>query len=205
MKSKAENQKKKLEIGRNRGVPWLAMGSALGIVLLLMVGWIVLRDPFGITSPPQRAKAALVRTTVNAGPMAADFTVPTLGGGSFTLSLHREKPVILYAMAYWCGSCVPEARALAKLHKKYDKRIIVVALDVDPSSTGDKLRQFRSRIGGADYIWAFDEGGRVTRAYGIRSLDSTFIIDSSGRIVYSGIYSLAYDTLEEQIKKLLGD
>jgi thiol-disulfide isomerase/thioredoxin len=177
------------------------------MLLFLAAGWYTLRSPSTTVSQVREANASppAAGSTGNSGPRAADFTVPTLDGGSFTLSfaLQQGRPVILYAMAYWCGTCVPEAKALAQLQRKYGDRISIVALDVDPSSTPEKLRQFRSWVGGADYVWAFDRGSRVSRAYGIRSLDSTFIISQAGRIVYSDAYPTPYETLEEQVKKLL--
>jgi len=136
-------------------------------------------------------------------PIAPDFTVPTLEGGTFTLSAQRGKPVILFIMAYWCASCVPEAQALARLHQRYGDRVTIVALDVDPSSTPESLQKFREWVGQPDYIWAFDRGNRVAQAYQIRALDTTFIFNQAGQIVYSDASPTPYQTLEEQIRKLL--
>jgi peroxiredoxin len=138
------------------------------------------------------------------GPPAPDFTVSTLDGGTFTLSEQRGKPVILFTMAYWCGTCVPEAQALAELHRKYGDRVSIIALDVDPSSTPEKLQQFREWVGQSDYVWALDKGNRVAQAYQVRALDTTFIINQAGEIIYSDASPTPYQTLEEQIEKLLG-
>ncbi len=128
----------------------------------------------------------------------------TLDGGTFTLSAQRGKPVILFVMAYWCGTCVPEAKALARLHRRYGDRVVIVALDVDPSSTPERLQAFRAQVGAPDYVWAFDRGNRVAQAYRVRSLDTTFIINQAGEIVYSDAYPTPYETLEAQIRRLLG-
>lgn len=167
---------------------WLAAGGTLVILLLVVLGWYALR-----------ARPAAKES----GPPAPDFTVPTLKGGTFTLSEQHGKPVILFAMAYWCGTCVPEAQALAQLHQKYGERVSIIALDVDPSSTPESLQQFRDWVGQPDYVWAFDRDNRVVEAYQIRALDTTFIIDQAGGIVYTDAYPTPYQTLEEQIQKLL--
>jgi thiol-disulfide isomerase/thioredoxin len=70
----------------------------------------------GMGAESAQAGAAPVRAS---GPPAPDFTVPTLDGGTFTLSAHRGKPVVIFTMAYWCLPCVLEAQALAKLHQRY--------------------------------------------------------------------------------------
>ena len=175
---------------------WLIVGGIAGILLLIVLGWAMLHGPL--------VPSATRTVQKSGGPPAPDFSVPTLNGGTFRLSDHRGKPVVIFFMAYWCGTCVPEARALAQLHQKFGDRVTIVALDVDPSSTPERLQGFRAWVGEPDYIWAFDEENRVARAYKVRSLDSTVIINQTGEIVYSDAYPTSYQTLEEQIKKLLG-
>ncbi len=55
---------------------WLAVGGILGILLLVALGWFVLRDQPG--AAVQGAEAVPPR---GSGPPAPDFTVPTLNGG----------------------------------------------------------------------------------------------------------------------------
>ncbi len=192
MTPKSEVRRKSARAGTiNRTSLWLTVGGLVAILLLVALGWFALR---GRSAAPAQVS----------GPPAPDFTVSTLEGGTFTLSEQRGKPVILFAMAYWCGACVPEAQALAELYQKYGDRVSIIALDVDPSSTPESLQKFREWAGGADYVWAFDEGNRVVQAYSIRALDTTIIISQAGEIVYTDASPTPYQTLEEQIRKLLG-
>lgn len=174
---------------RNRVSPFVTVGGLLLIVLVITGGLLALRRP--ATRAP------------SSGPPAPDFTVPTLDGSTFTLSEHRGQLVVLFAMAYWCGTCIPEARALARIQQEFGDRVAIVALDVDPSSTPEALARFRQQAGNPDYVWAFDSGSRVTQAYRIRSLDTTFIINQAGEIVYSDAYPTSYGTLRTQIRNLL--
>jgi peroxiredoxin len=175
-------------------------------VLLVAVNWFTLSNQTPVPTPAAGSGVTLARAAPmqGNGPAAPDFTVPTLEGGTFTLSAQRGKPVILYIMAYWCGTCLPEARALGKLHQQYGDRLTILALDVDPSSTPEGLRQFRQYAGAPNYIWAFDRNNQVVQAYRIRALDTTFIINQAGEIVYSDAYPTSYGTLAAQITKLLG-
>jgi len=106
-------------------------------------------------------------------------------------------------MAYWCGTCVPEARALARIHQEYGDRVVIVALDVDPSSTPARLQQFRTYAGNPSYTWAFDKNGQATQAFRIRSLDTTIIVDAKGHIVYRDEYPTPYDKLKAAISKVV--
>ncbi|WP_448594095.1 TlpA family protein disulfide reductase [Thermoflexus hugenholtzii] len=139
------------------------------------------------------------------GAPAPDFTVPTLEGRTFTLSqaLGAGKPVVLFFMAYWCGTCVPEARALARLHQRYGDQVVIVALDVDPTSTPEALAAFREAAGNPDYIWAFDQDNTVALAYRVTRLDTTVIIDPRGQIVFRDEAPTSYETLAAQVARIL--
>jgi peroxiredoxin len=133
----------------------------------------------------------------------ADFTVPTLDNSSFTLSQQLGKPVVLYFMAYWCPTCVPEASALGKLKTEYGDRISVVALDVDPSSKPKLLANFRKTAGNPGYTFAFDTEDRVARQFGVQSLETTIIVGPSGDIAARWGHSVDYGTLKAEIDRLL--
>ncbi len=183
---------------------WSTIGGALALAIIA-AGWLMPRIENPATAPETKIRSggwgdAAAGQTASPAP---DFTVPTLEGKTFTLSAHRGKPVILFIMAYWCGTCVPEAQALGRLHQKYGDRLTIIALDVDPSSTPERLQRFRQFAGNPDYVWALDAGNAVARAYRVRALDSTFIISEAGELVYTDTIPTAYESLEAQVKKLL--
>jgi len=183
----------------------LTAGGVLAVLAIIGAGWLMLRGQDPATAPGTNIESARLGNLLAAqnASHAPDFTVPTLDGKTFTLSAHRGKPVILFIMAYWCGTCVPEAQALGRLHQKYGDRLTIIALDVDTSSTPERLQRFRQFAGNPDYVWAFDSGNAVARAYRVRALDSTFIISEAGELVYTDTIPTAYESLEAQVKKLL--
>jgi len=181
------------------------IGAVLALLAITGAGWLMLRGQNSATASAIKVESARL-ADASAGQTASpapDFTVPTLDGKTFTLSAHRGQPVILFIMAYWCGTCIPEARHLARLHEQYRGRLTIVALDVDPSSTPERLERFRQIAGNPDYVWAFDPGNAVARAYRVRALDSTFIISQAGELVYTDTIPTSYETLEAQLSKLL--
>lgn len=137
------------------------------------------------------------------GEAAPDFSVPTLDGGTFSLAEQRGKPIVLFIMAYWCPTCVPEARALKQIHEEYGDKVSILALDVDPSSSPEQLQGFVEWAGNPGYAFGFDKDNTVVQKYKIRSLDETFIIDADGNIVYHDSYPTSYDRLKAQLEKLV--
>lgn len=137
------------------------------------------------------------------GETAPDFSVPTLDGGTFSLAEQRDRPAVVFFMAYWCPTCVPEARALQKLHEEYGDQVSILALDVDPSSSPDNLQGFLEWAGNPTYPFGFDGDNSVLKEYKVRSLDTTVIIDAGGNIVYRDTYPTSYKTLKAELEKLI--
>jgi peroxiredoxin len=170
------------------GLPVVLIVAALGVF-------------WGFRSASQ-SSSSTIQSGVNIGNIAPDFTVPTLGGGTFTLSENRGKPTIILFMAYWCGNCIPEARALAQLQNEYGDQINILALDVDASSTEESLEQFKHAANDGDFTWAFDRDFQVASSYEVNALDTTLILDVNGLIVYRDQVPTSYNILKDELEKL---
>jgi thiol-disulfide isomerase/thioredoxin len=137
------------------------------------------------------------------GKVSPDFSVPTLDGKTFTLSEQRGKPTVVFFMAYWCGSCIPEATALGKLKQEYGDQISIAAVNIDPSATWETIEQFKQAAGDGALVWASDTDQKVTLAYQLRALDTTFILDGEGRIIYHDEIPTQYETLKTELEKII--
>lgn len=136
------------------------------------------------------------------GKVAPDFSVPTLDGKTFTLSEQRGKPTVIFFMAYWCGSCIPEGTALGQIIQEYGNKVSIVAINIDPSATWDTINQFKQAAGNGAFAWAWDTDQKVTTAYQVTALDTTLILDGEGRIVYRDELPTQYETLKAELEKL---
>lgn len=169
----------------------------LVVVLVLLGGGLA---TWRVLSP-----AAPASTTTGTGPLAPAIDAPTVDGGRFALAAQRGTVVVLYAMAAWCTSCVPETTALGQLARADGRRgVATLLVDESPrSDTAQAVRDFRGRAQGPPHAWVLDQGGAIARAYGITSLDTTVVIDRSGHIAarYSGPIDLA--TLQSAVRPLL--
>lgn len=77
----------------------------------------------GVQLPAAPEGVSVVDVGAGVGKAAPDFSVPTLDGKTFTLSEQRGKPTVIFFMAYWCGSCVPEGTALGQLIQAYGDKV----------------------------------------------------------------------------------
>ncbi len=187
-KHRSRSRKKKTSLAR-----WLFVGGAL--LLVAVVAWAVGRPTSSAAVTPSGVAGAQV------GDTAPDFSVPTLDGGTFTLSAQRGRPTVIFFMAYWCSTCLSEARALAQIRDEYGDRVQIIAIDVDPSSTPESLARFKRSAGAGDFVWAFDTAQTVARAYQVRSLDTTLILDANGVVVYRDEFPTPYRTLKRTLAR----
>lgn len=180
----------------------MVTGGGLLLLLLLIAGlfWGQLNAQESVSQEVAAESVA----SVSDGPLASDFSLPTLDGGTFTLSEHKGEVVVLYFMASWCGSCVPEARSLATLYEQYKEQgLTVVAINLEPQANKAELSKFRELADNAAYTWAFDTTFAVAQAYSVQTLDATVIIDGSGRIAYQDAMPTPLATLEAELQKWL--
>lgn len=115
-----------------------------------------------------------------AADLAPDFTLPTLDGGTFTLSEHRGEVVILNFWATWCMPCLAEMPTLEALHQELEGvQIVGISQDTDGA---DEIRPFATELG-VTYPLLLDPGFNVSTRYGgISVLPTTIAIDREGRI-----------------------
>ena len=169
-----------------------------GAIVLVLGGWVIW-NTFQSTQPQAAASNGIVGLAT--GNIAPDFSLPTLGGDTFTLSEQRGEPTIVFFMAYWCGTCIPEAQALAQLKGEYGDKLNIVAIDLDPSSTPQALEQFKQAAGGESLTWAFDTDQQVASSFQVRSLDTTLVLNAGGVIVYRDEFPSSYKTLKEALSQ----
>lgn len=191
--------------GNDLWVKQALTGAAVGLALVAVAVIIVLGYALSRSSSSDSGGAAstLVRSDSS---QAADFAIKTAawnGGQRFVLSENRGKPTVLYFMASWCVTCVPETQALARIHKEMGDEVTIIALDIDPNDTEDGLQTFKDVAEGADHLWAMDEGGVISQAFDVLTLDTTIIFDSDGRQVYRDSAPTPYGRLKSELEKLL--
>ncbi|MFA7325000.1 MAG: TlpA disulfide reductase family protein [Candidatus Nanopelagicales bacterium] len=115
---------------------------------------------------------------------APDFTLPTLGGPTFTLSKQLGKVVVMNVWASWCAPCRAEAPELQSVWRQSQgKDVQFVGLDTRDSATAAQafVRRF-----GLTYPQAIDTDGQVQLLFRdnlpAQAIPSTLIVDAKGRV-----------------------
>ena len=110
--------------------------------------------------------------------VAEDFTVKTANGGSFRLSEHRGKAVLLNFWATWCLPCREEMPAMERLYQRHRERglvLVAISLDADPAVVPPYVKESR-----LTFPIALDPKADVANRYGVRALPSSFVVDRHG-------------------------
>ena len=129
------------------------------------------------------------------GDSAPDFTLPTDGGGSFSLKAHQGKPLVLFFYPKDDTSgCTAEALDFTANRANFDELGIAIAgMSPDPVKKHDKFRDKHDLA----VMLISDEEKSTLEAYGVwkeKSMygrnymgveRSTFLIDAQGKIANS--------------------
>lgn len=140
-------------------------GIASGIAALLSVGVLALACwwlfSFSMFAPREDRPRV--------GDAFPDFSLPTAGGGTFSLSgRDGRRHLLLLYRGDWCPFCQVE---LAQVRERYDeiaaRGVDVVAISVDPPETSAALRD---RLGGK-IEFVSDQSGVLLDGLGVRDRD----------------------------------
>ena len=132
------------------------------------------------------------------GHVAPDFLALTPTGD--TLSLHNVKGKVKLVdfWASWCMPCRQENPNVLKMYLKYQSKgleIIGVSLDQDQAAWNKVIAE-----DGLKWKHVIDSGQQIARAYGVKSIPHTVLLDENNNIVAVGLRGAQ---LQKKIAELL--
>jgi peroxiredoxin len=140
---------------------------------------------------------------LNMGDKAADFSLPGKQG-QVKLSDTAGSVVYLDFWASWCGPCRQSFPWMNQMQAKYSaKGFKVVAVNLD--ARNDDAMKFLAQ-NPANFTVAFDSKGQTPKAFGVKGMPTSFLIDKSGKIlsVHLGFKPADKEEMEKQIQNALG-
>jgi thiol-disulfide isomerase/thioredoxin len=144
--------------------------GAVGVVAVAaVVAWFTLLQP-----------AQATPTIARPGGPAPQIALPVVGGGMSNLEADRGKVVLVNFWATWCEPCKSEMPGLQQLADELrDQPFRLYSVDLQEEASA--IEAFERDYGLRLYA-VMDLEGDATRAYGVRALPSTFLIDQRGTL-----------------------
>lgn len=140
---------------------------------------------------------------VDIGDKAEDFSAPTPNGRELSLTEAMGKVTIIDFWASWCKPCRIENPNVVKVYNRYHNKglnIIGVSLDKKKESWLKAIQDDNLQWSHVSNLQFWQEP--IAKAYGVRSIPATFIVDEDGNVIAKNLRGPA---LEEKIAELLGE
>jgi len=145
---------------------------------------------------PVSAQAAGGFTPITERPPAPDFSLADEDGKIWTLSSLKGKVVVVNFWATWCPPCRRELPSLERLRRVLPPEQALV-LGINVAESWDTVASF---IAGVEPAPAFpilyDENSAVLKAWPVKGLPTTFVIDRKGRIALRAVGGREFDQPE---------
>jgi peroxiredoxin len=112
--------------------------------------------------------------------LAEDFTLAMPGGGTFRLSQHRGKVVMINFWATWCPPCLEEMPAMERLYQRQKDAgftLVAVSVDADPKKIGPFVADHK-----LTFAIGLDPKMDLANGYAVRALPSSFLVGRDGNL-----------------------
>lgn len=146
-------------------------------------------------NPKFKKALSLLMEKIGIGKPARDFTVETISGSKFTLSLQKGKVVLVQFWASWCPGCRAEMPNVKKLFEEFKDRgfdVIGISLDYEKENMMKYLEET-----GVKWNISFSGKGwedETVKLYGVNSIPSLWLVDKKGILRY-------FDVRGEELRK----
>jgi cytochrome c biogenesis protein CcmG, thiol:disulfide interchange protein DsbE len=161
----------------------LPLALFAGLAVILSVG--IQRAP-----DKGRMQSALI------GKPAPEFSLPSLTDPARLVSSaqYRGRAYALNVWGTWCAECRVEHEAL--MQAAAEKRLPLLGLNWKDDDAA--ARDWLAQLGNPYEAVAVDKEGRVAIDFGVYGAPETFLIDSSGRVVYRHVGALTREIWQRE-------
>jgi peroxiredoxin len=130
------------------------------------------------------ATPALRHPPIVTGALAPAYSAAALNGATVRFGGATSALTLVNVWATWCRSCKEEFAELEKTRVAYEgKGLKVIAVSVDQGSS-TKVQAFVAAQG-SQFPVVHDHDAKISALYGVGGLPSTYLIDGSGKVIWS--------------------
>ena len=156
--------------------------------------------------PKIRQQYAIISAT-HIGKVAPNFSAPNPTGKIIELNSVKGKATLVHFWSSWYKASRRENKRLVQLYERYhDKGLEMIGVSLDGNSNQtDPKSDWKQAIKEDQLIWSqisnlnyFND--TISKAYNVRSLPASFLLDSKGVIVGKNLNG---NSLEDKLKELL--
>ena len=165
--------------------------------------WSLIAGAFGLLAAVCTGSVASAELKPADSAPPSSFQLQDSNGRVHRLSDYRGKVVLVNFWATWCEPCRAEMPSIERLQKRLgEQSFAVLAINMDEPEA--RIAKFVSAMPLALPV-LLDPGGKVTRAWKVRVLPASFVIDTDGRVRYSVIGDMDWSApaVVERMAKLL--
>jgi thiol-disulfide isomerase/thioredoxin len=150
------------------------------LITLLFISYPVLADW-------QQPKLSHNLTPVEKITVASNFELINMDEEKKKLSDFRGKVVLLNFWATWCPPCIREMPSMERLHQQINAEDFKV-IAVNQMEDVDDVFAFTGQLEiDPTFEILFDSTSEVSRAYAVRGLPTTYLIDKQGKVRYRAV------------------
>jgi cytochrome c biogenesis protein CcmG/thiol:disulfide interchange protein DsbE len=173
--------------GSRKGM-YIFVGAAVLVSAILSIPW------------PRRAEPLIA---VGERKALTEVALTQLEGGTWRLTEHRGKVVLINYWASWCGPCRTETPGLVRLAEEMGpERLAVVGVAMDTGEKGP-VRAFVNQMH-VGYPIAFPEP-MSQMAQAMVGLPTTILVDRQGRVAKTYVGETREAEFRGDVERLLGE
>ncbi len=154
------------------------------------------RPPDAAAAEPASTAAPSSRFVPWRDPAHPPLSLKDSAGRVHTLADYRGQVVLVNFWATWCDPCREEMPSMQRLKERLAGRPFTI-LAVNYGEGGEKLGAFLAAMS-VDFRALLDPGQQTARAWRVRVLPTSFLVDPDGRVRYGVIGEIDWASPESE-------